>query len=56
MGDVAGGRARFCSFCREQVTSTFSSDRTQMSWAKWPSVGQEKRSHLWKAGPGLAGV
>lgn len=24
MGDVAGERARFCSFCREQVTSTFS--------------------------------
>lgn len=56
MGDVAGGRARFCSFCRKQVTSTFSSDRTQMSWAKWPSVGQEKRRSLWKAGPGLAGV
>lgn len=56
MGDVAGERARFCSFCREQVTSTFSSDRTQMFWAKWPSVGQEKRRSLWKAGPGLAGV
>lgn len=28
------------------MTSTFSSDRTQMSWAKWPSVGQEEEESL----------